>query len=80
MMSAAKEASERHLHAINRRDVAEYRETMNFPFTYQNYNGVALTIEEALDVGGAARLPWEIITSTDPDWHHTDLDFLEEVL
>jgi hypothetical protein len=78
-MNAAKEASESHMHAINKRDVAVYRETMNFPFTYQNYNGVALTIEKAEDVGVSARLPWEIILSTDPDWHHSDLDFLENV-
>ena len=79
MTNTAKETSERHMHAINKRDVAVYRQTMNFPFTYQNYNGVALTIEKDADVGVSARLPWEIIMSTDPDWHHTELEFLEEV-
>ena len=52
---------------------------MNFPFTYQSYHGVALTIEKAADCGVDAPLPWAIILKTDPHWHHTDLDFMEEV-
>lgn len=78
-MDVVKDVLERHGHAINARDVETYRQTMNFPFTYQNYNGVALTIETAADCGVAAPLPWEIILSTDPDWHHTTFDFMEEV-
>lgn len=78
-MNAAEGVCERHAQTINDRDVEAYRQTMNFPFTYQNYNGVALTIEKAEDCGVAAPLPWEIILSTDPDWHHTDFDFMEEV-
>ena len=78
-MNTAKAVMEEHARAISERDVEAYRRTMNFPFTYQNYNGVALTIEKAADVGASARLPWEIILSTDPNWHHTELEFLEEV-
>ena len=71
--------SERHAQTINERDVEAYRQTMNFPFTYQNYNGVALTIEKAEDVGASAPLPWDIILSTDPNWRYTAFDFMEEV-
>ena len=78
-MDAAKEVMERHGDAINARDVEAYRRTMNFPFTYQNYNGVALTIDNAAECGVSAPLPWEIIMSTDPDWHHTTFDNVEDV-
>ncbi len=78
-MDAAREVMERHGDAINARDVEAYRQTMNFPFTYQNYNGVALTIDNAAACGVSAPLPWEIIVSTDPDWHHTTFDNVEEV-
>ncbi len=78
-MNTAEGVSERHAQTINDRDVEAYRQTMNFPFTYQNYNGVALTIEKAEDCGVVAPLPWDIILSTDSDWHHTDFDFMEEV-
>lgn len=54
-------------------------QTLNFPFTYQNYNGVALTVEKASDCGDDTPLPWDIILKTDPNWHHTDFDFMEEV-
>ncbi len=78
-MNAAKEALDRHAQAINARDVEVYRRTINFPFTYQNYNGVALTIENASDCGVVAPLPWDIILKTDPTWHHTEFDLVEEV-
>jgi hypothetical protein len=80
IMNTSREAVKMHFHAINERQVEAYRQTMNFPFTYQNYNGVALTIEKAVDVDISARLPWEIILSTDPNWHHSELELLEEVV
>jgi len=52
---------------------------MNFPFTYQNYNGVALTMDVAADLQGGAPLPWEIILRTDPSWSHTVFTETEEV-
>ena len=78
-MDHARDAIERHADAINDRDADAYRQTMNFPFTYQNYNGVALTIERAADCGVTAPLPWEIILRTDPDWLRTEFDAIEEV-
>ena len=40
---------------------------------------MAMTIEKATDVGVSTRLPWDIILSTDPLWHRSELDILEEV-
>ena len=42
-MNTAEAAVESHAEAINQRDVETYLASTNFPFTYQNYNGVALT-------------------------------------
>lgn len=78
-MDEALDAINRHAQAINDRDLDAYRRTMNFPFTYQNYNGVALTIEEAAACGVSAPPPWEIILGTDPDWSHTEFDLVEEL-
>ncbi|MEM7747467.1 MAG: hypothetical protein AAF346_04385 [Pseudomonadota bacterium] len=78
-MAEAENALQRHAEAINDRDLAAYRETMNYPFTYQNYNGVALTIADAAEVGVSAKPPWEIILETDPDWLRTEFDQVEEV-
>ena len=78
-MTTAEDVIQRHAQAINNRDRTRYLETMNFPFTYQNYNGVALTVEKAADCGVEAPWPWDIILKTDPHWHHTDIDFMEEV-
>ena len=78
-MNAARAALERHAQAINARDVEAYRRATNFPFTYQNYDGVALTIASAADCGVTAPLPWEIILRAEPDWDHTEFDLVEEV-
>jgi len=78
-MNAARSAAEQHGQAINDRDSDAYRRTMNFPFTYQNYNGVALTIDRPEDCGVAAPWPWDIILKTDPKWGRTEFDQIEEV-
>lgn len=78
-MSSARDAIVRHGQAINDRDIEAYRQTMNFPFTYQNYDGVALTIESSADLGRTARPPWEIILRTDPDWLRTEFDQIDDV-
>lgn len=79
MSDLALQSIEAHAEAVNARDTARYIATMSFPFTYQNYNGVALTIETPEDVGVTAPLPWDIILSTDPAWSHTRFDAIEEV-
>ena len=79
-MEQAENALKRHADAINARSLDAYRESMVFPFTYQNYNGVALTHACATDVdasGGA--LPWDIILRTDPNWSHTTFETMELV-
>ena len=78
-MDGAREVLERHAETINDRNLAAYRETMNYPFTYQNYNGVALTISNAEEVGTTVQPPWEIILQTDPEWLRTAFDHVEEV-
>ena len=78
-MSDALAQLQRHAETINERDLDAYRETMNYPFTYQNYNGVALTISSADEVGSTIAPPWEIILQTDPDWLHTIFNQIEEL-
>ena len=78
-MTAAADGTQRHAQAINNRDLARYLATMHFPFTYQNSNEVALPVAKASDCGVDAPLPWDIILKTDPHWHHTAVDFIEEV-
>ena len=68
-MTTAEDVTQRHAQAINNRDRASYLATMNFPFTYQNYTGVALTVATAADCGVEAPWPWAIILTTDPHWH-----------
>ena len=48
-MEDAKSAILGHHEAINKQDTEEYLATVKFPFTYQNFNGVALTAETAQD-------------------------------
>lgn len=76
---SARAAIDEHSDAINARDLARYRLTMTYPFTYQNYNGVAFTIEDPVEWGDSGPLPWEVILRTDPDWSHTEFDSVEEI-
>ena len=68
-----------HKDTINARDNEGYLSTMNFPFTYQNYNGVAVTFAQASDCGVVAPMPWDIIMDTNPNWSHSVFDTIEEV-
>ena len=78
-MNSPLDALNRHARIINERDLGQYIETMIFPFTYQNYNGVALTIENPEDCATNAPPPWEIILKTDPNWSYTVFDQIEEI-
>jgi hypothetical protein len=78
-MDQARRSIEQHAEAINDRDLDVYRTTMNFPFTYQNYNGVALTINERTECSVSEVTPWDNILRTDPDWDRTEFDLVEEV-
>jgi len=78
-MDAARDVIDRHAQAINKRDLDVYRETLNYPFVYQNYNGVTQFVENAAACGTSVATPWENILTTDPDWSHTEFDRVEEV-
>lgn len=78
-MDPARAAIELHADTINRRAIEQYRDTMHYPFTYQNYNGVALTIERREQCGVTQDFPWDIILRTDPNWSHTDFEAMEEL-
>ena len=72
--SDAERAIHRHFEAINQRGHAGYVGTVAFPFTYQNYNGVSVTVNSPSDYGGPeAPYPWDIIAKTDPTWSHSEL-------
>ena len=79
-MNTARDVIEQHFDAINARDAAAYIATLAFPFTYQNYNGVALTISASSECGTeAAPYPWDIILRTDSDWSHSEFTSVESL-
>ena len=78
-MKDAKSAILVHHEAINKQDTEEYLATIKFPFTYQNFNGVALTAETEQDYKDRLEMPWEIIKRTEKKWAYSSLDLLEEV-
>ena len=57
----------------------EYLDSVNFPFTYQNYNTVSMAIKDEEDYRTNYQMPWDIIKDTEPNWSHTELDEVEEV-
>ena len=69
----------KHHNAINAQDEQEYLDSVNFPFTYQNYNAVSITIKDEEDYRTNYQMPWDIIKGTEPNWSHTELDEIEEV-
>lgn len=74
------EAIKQHFGAINARDPTAYVATMAFPFTYQNYDGVALTIASGADCGTrSGPFPWDIILRTDPQWSHSEFTDIHEL-
>ena len=72
-------AIQQHAEAINRRDLDAYVASMAFPFTYQNYNGVAITMDTVAECKGSSSLPWDVILQTDPTWSHSEFDDAIEV-
>ena len=78
-MKNAREAAENHHDSINSQDTEAYLESVTFPFTYQNYNGVSITVETPEAYKSQFPMPWEIIKRTEPNWSRSDLVQLEEV-
>ena len=69
----------KHHNAINNQDEIEYLYSVKFPFTYQNYNGVSITIKDKEDYRSNHQMPWDIIKDTESNWSHSELDKIEEV-
>ncbi len=46
MLNTSKNIVHKHHEAINSQNEAGYLDTVKIPFTYQNYNGVSITIKD----------------------------------
>ena len=79
MPNTSEDTVYKHLNSINERDEKEYLDSVKFPFIYQNYNGVSITIKDEKDYKDNYQMPWNIIKDTEENWSHTDLDKIEEI-
>ena len=79
MSNSAEDVINKHDDAINAQNERAYLDSVKFPFTYQNYNGVSITIENEEDYRANYQMPWDIIKETQPNWSHTEMDKIEEV-
>ena len=79
MSNSAEDIINKHDDAINAQNERAYLDSVKFPFTYQNYNGVSITIENENDYRANYQMPWDIIKETQPNWSHTEMDKIEEV-
>ena len=68
-----------HHNAINTQNERMYLDSVKFPFTYQNYNGVSITIQNEEDYRENYQMPWDIIKDTEPNWTYTELDEIVEI-
>ena len=71
---------EKHQSAINNRDLVAYIDTTSFPFTYQNFNGTSLTVENSLQYRNIYPAPWETILATFPAWIMTKHEDVKQVV
>ena len=53
-MNTPKEAIRLHQKAINDRNIEEYIKTVVFPFTYQNYNGISITVKDEAGINSTS--------------------------
>ena len=79
MSNSAEDVINKHDDAINAQNERAYLDSVKFPFTYQNYNGVSITIENEEDYRANYQMPWDIIKDTQLNWSHTEMDKIEEV-
>jgi len=79
-MSNPKEVIARHQKAINERNINEYIKTVVFPFTYQNFNGTAITVNTPDEYGDLYPPPWETVLSAFPQWITTVHESVEEIV
>ena len=78
-MMSALDVLHNHHNAINTQNERMYLDSVKFPFTYQNYNGVSITIENEEDYRENYQMPWDIIKDTEPNWAYTELDEIVEI-
>ncbi len=79
MPNTAEDIIHKHHNAINSKNERQYLNSVSFPFTYQNYNGVSITIKSEDDYRKNFQMPWDIIKDTESNWSHSELEKLEEV-
>jgi hypothetical protein len=79
MSNSPEEIIHKHHNSINNGDERQYLDSVTFPFTYQNYNGVSITIKSEEDYRDNFQMPWDIIKETEKNWSHSKLVELEEV-
>ena len=77
MPNISKDTVCKYLNAINDQDELGYLDSVNFPFTSQNYNGISITIKNEEDYRINYQMLWDIIKNTEIKWSHTDLDKIE---
>ena len=58
MSNTSEDIVYKHHNAINARDEREYLDSVKFPFTYQNYNDVSITIRDEEDYKVNYKMPW----------------------
>ena len=75
-METPRSVIEKHQRAINERDLETYIETVTFPFTYQNFNGVSITVNSPEEYGPIYPAPWETVIAAFPNWLRTEHETL----
>ena len=80
MSNNPEDAVSKHHSAINCQDEKAYIDSVKFPFTYQNYNGVSITVKDKEDYRINYKMPWDIIKDTESNWSHSQLERIEEVV
>lgn len=79
-MNTPEEAIALHQKSINDRNLEEYIKTVIFPFTYQNFNGTAITVETPDQYRGKYPTPWETVLNAFPDWLTTVHESVVEIV
>ena len=79
-MNTPEEAIALHQKSINDRNLEEYIKTVIFPFTYQNFNGTAITVETPDQYRGTYPPPWETVLNAFPDWFTTVHESVVEIV
>ena len=79
-METPRSVIEKHQRAINERNLETYIKTVIFPFTYQNFNGVSITVNSPEEYGANFPVPWETVIAAFPDWLRTEHEQVDEIV